>query len=246
MLLKGELDVVYKMVTDPNNDNYVYVASDNLHKIDINTLEVVKKYNVDTVRVSNFIFLNEEELLFIAKRDYHLSLLNLKTGKVKKLARGYKNDETTYLYQDTQKQVWIGFKNYGLGLLNTKMDTIQHFAIHKSRQVGDHVLCIYEDSKNRFWVSTNLGLQLMDRKINTFKHFTEEDGLANNTVYSILEDTQGNLWLSTNQGISKFNPTTKQFTNFDVSEGLQDNEFNHNAFFKNAQTGEMFFGGIEK
>ena len=37
----------------------------------------------------------------------------------------------------------------------------------------------------------------------TFKRYTEKDGLINNTVYGILVDDSNNIWMSTNGGISK-------------------------------------------
>jgi len=61
-----------------------------------------------------------------------------------------------------------------------------------------------------------------------------------------LEDDDGNLWISTNKGLSRFNPTIEgdsAFRNFDIHDGLQSNEFNMNAWYKNA-SGEMFFGGM--
>ena len=36
----------------------------------------------------------------------------------------------------------------------------------------------------------------------TITHFTETEGLSDNTVQSILEDGNGNLWISTERGLN--------------------------------------------
>lgn len=87
------------------------------------------------------------------------------------------------------------------------------------------------------------GLCRFDTKTHSYRTFTKEDGLANNSVYCGLTDQNGNLWLSTNKGISRFNTRTEQFWNFDLDDGITVEEFNGNSAFK-AGDGEMIFGGV--
>jgi len=110
---------------------------------------------------------------------------------------------------------------------------------------NDYIFSIDEDSSGVVWIGTwGGGLNRFDRPSGTFKHYTEKDGLSNNSVYGMLEDDDGNLWLSTNYGLSKFNPKTETFKNYSREDGLQNNEFNGGSFFK-SKSGEMFFGGID-
>lgn len=106
------------------------------------------------------------------------------------------------------------------------------------------VFCVFEDSRGILWAGTyGGGLNQLHRESGTFSHFTEHEGLANNSIYGILEDDDGCLWISTNGGLSKFNPTHRTFKNYDVGDGLQSNEFDRGAYLK-SPSGEMFFGGI--
>ncbi|MEI2610215.1 MAG: two-component regulator propeller domain-containing protein [Candidatus Promineifilaceae bacterium] len=105
------------------------------------------------------------------------------------------------------------------------------------------VYVVHEDQEGTLWVGTSSGLDKFDRQRETFRHYTEEDGLPNSVIYAIMEDVTGNLWLSTNKGVSKFDPRTDTFHNYNVYDGLQSDEFNQNAYF-HSQSGEMFFGGI--
>ncbi|WP_163398704.1 hybrid sensor histidine kinase/response regulator transcription factor [Flavobacterium fluviatile] len=110
--------------------------------------------------------------------------------------------------------------------------------------IGNPVRCIHEDKDKKLWLGTQEGgLLLFDRKTNTFKRLTTDDGLPSNTILRMLEDIEGNLWMSTYNGICRFDKKRKTFRNFSVNDGLQSNQFSFNAGIK-LSTGEFLFGGI--
>ncbi|MBF4494098.1 response regulator [Flavobacterium sp. MR2016-29] len=110
--------------------------------------------------------------------------------------------------------------------------------------IGNPVRCIHEDKDKNLWLGTQEGgLLLFDRKTNTFKRLTTDDGLPSNTILRLLEDKEGNLWMSTYNGICRFDKKRKTFRNFSVNDGLQSNQFSFNAGIK-LSTGEFLFGGI--
>lgn len=110
--------------------------------------------------------------------------------------------------------------------------------------IGNPVRCIHEDKDKKLWLGTQEGgLLLFDRKKNTFKRLTTDDGLPSNTILRMLEDKEGNLWMSTYNGICRFDKKRKTFRNFSVNDGLQSNQFSFNAGIK-LTTGEFLFGGI--
>jgi signal transduction histidine kinase/streptogramin lyase len=77
-----------------------------------------------------------------------------------------------------------------------------------------------EDSQGNLWFGTETGgVNLFDGQ--SFRHFTEKEGLSNNAVNAILEDSQGNLWFATEYGgVSIYNG--KSFTHFTEEDGLSD------------------------
>ncbi|MDR7211660.1 two-component regulator propeller domain-containing protein [Flavobacterium piscis] len=110
--------------------------------------------------------------------------------------------------------------------------------------IGNPIRCIHEDKDKNLWLGTQEGgLLLFDRKTNTFKRFTTDDGLPSNTILRLLEDREGNLWMSTYNGICRFDKKRKTFRNFSVNDGLQSNQFSFNAGIE-LSTGEFLFGGI--
>lgn len=234
--------IAFKIIAGVDK-NILWIGSDNkLLKVNKKTKQVIKKYE-NLGDYPRDLLITQNKKMYLVNHEF-FGILDLKTEELKKYTH---IKGSTCLLEAKNGQVWIGSKDKGLGLLNIKSMKVKYFSYDKSNPQSissNHVKHIYQDKKGRFWVATELGLNLFDEKNKTFTHFTKAHGLLDEMVYVILEDTQGNLWLSTNQGISKFNPETKKFVNYDERYGLQDNEFNTNSYFKNEDTGEMFFGGV--
>jgi signal transduction histidine kinase/ligand-binding sensor domain-containing protein/DNA-binding response OmpR family regulator len=154
----------------------------------------------------------------------------------------------SYIYEDEKNNLWIATKD-GLLVFNPENESF-----HTYKNNPENATSISNNSVNTIcpdpyhpseflWIGTSSGLNLFDKKKQTFTNFTQKDGLPNNVIYGILTDANNNLWLSTNKGISKFNSKEKKFRNYDIYDGLQSNEFNTGAFYK-SDKGELFFGGI--
>lgn len=184
------------------------------------------------------------------------------------------------LYFDNYNNLWIGTYN-GLNLMDINKGTFRKFVnipADNTTISNNLVFSVHLDCKNNLWIGTDGGLNKMHlrcgfmkkmqyrilphNKFNIhaksnndvfFEHFTTENGLPNNVIYSIVPDAKSNLWISTNNGISKFTPCEFQetknqnsfplFRNYDQSDGLQSNEFNAGAYYK-AKNNLLFFGGI--
>lgn len=164
-------------------------------------------------------------------------------------------DPTTIIGNNIQGQafvesddgsLWIGTW-FGLNRFNSKTKTFEHFTsdtTNSNSLSSDHVISLHLDKLGNLWVGTfGGGLNQFEIKSGTITRYTEDEGLANNTIFGIEEDNAGNLWMSTSNGLARFNPSTKSFTNYDVSEGLQSNEFYWGAALR-TKDGHLLFGGI--
>ena len=85
------------------------------------------------------------------------------------------------------------------------------------------------------------GLSKMEKSTKNFKHFTTEQGLANNVLNGLVFDGRKRLWTSTNKGISAFNLRSEKFTNYNKSDGIYFSEFMMNAYHRNV-AGDLLFG----
>ena len=157
------------------------------------------------------------------------------------------DDNVRAIYEDYLGNLWIGTEQGGLDLWDNQdngFKIYRHDPGNPSSLSSDWVLSILEDINGNLWFGTLGGLDRYDRATKSFIHYTEKNGLPDNTIYGILADADGNLWLSTNKGLSKFNPNARTFRNYDISDGLQGDQFNPGAYFQ-SQNGEMFFGGVK-
>lgn len=67
-----------------------------------------------------------------------------------------------------------------------------------------------------------LGMASLYAQTIPLRHFTDEDGLISNVIYSFCRDSHGYLWFASDNGICRFNGI--EFKNFTTTEGLPDNE----------------------
>jgi ligand-binding sensor domain-containing protein/serine phosphatase RsbU (regulator of sigma subunit) len=158
------------------------------------------------------------------------------------------SNKTWSIAFDDSNNLWIGTFGQGINRFNTKSKKVEHL-VHNpddSSTINDNnIIRVFKDSKGQMWFGTTMGISRYFKNSNTFKNYTERDGLSNSFVFGIVEDNKGNLWLSTSNGLSKFNPENETFKNYYSFHGLQGNEFNQNAFGKDKGTGNVLFGGLD-
>jgi signal transduction histidine kinase/ligand-binding sensor domain-containing protein/DNA-binding response OmpR family regulator len=86
------------------------------------------------------------------------------------------------------------------------------------------------------------GLLRLNPGTNTVLHFTEKDGLSNNTISSMVMENENDIWLGTFMGISHYNTKTHKIDNLDTYSKIQLGEFNIGAALKSS-SGHLYFGG---
>ncbi|GAB2551712.1 sensor histidine kinase [Spirosoma aerophilum] len=156
------------------------------------------------------------------------------------------DDIVTNVFQDEKGTIWVGTYK-GLNRLDStrkRFTRYQHDNQNKHSLSNNNVQTIRGADHGNLWIGTvGGGLNYFDVRKQTFKVYTEKDGLASNVVFAMQKDCNDKLWLSTNNGLTRFDPTTETFRNFGLSDGLQGNEFRDNSSFQTAN-GRLFFGGV--
>ncbi len=151
----------------------------------------------------------------------------------------------TCFYIDRKDNLWLGSNLQGLTKINIEKQIFKEF-LHDSNNpasISDNFVSnILEDSRGNIWIGTQAGLNLLLTD-NSFRRFTEKDGLANNFINGILEDRKGALWLSTNTGLSEFDTRKRSFRNYNLNNGYDDNELLSRAYYK-LRSGEFIFAGL--
>ncbi|HRP92975.1 MAG TPA: two-component regulator propeller domain-containing protein [Ignavibacteriaceae bacterium] len=182
------------------------------------------------------------------------------------------HDDVWVIYQDSKNRIWIGTNGGGLNLYsesNNQSFTHFNFIDNNKNSLSSNSIYSIAESKQKnntnenttiLWVGTNNGLNKL--VINNLKsdfnsllaeikitHYTNKDGLADNSIKSIVEDENGNLWLGTSSGITFFDLQKNTFTNYSNADGVIGNDFNflsalklnNNLIFMGSTTGLNYF-----
>lgn len=148
--------------------------------------------------------------------------------------------------QDAKGNLWLGF--YGDGLCRYDFSTNVLTRMFQKRQdkagyIDSRIVhALAYDDQDRIWFGmTDDGLFLYDLKSQNLTNFSEENGLANNTVFAIA--LFGNTcWASTNSGISKVETPSMAITNYGTDDGLHSGQYNSGSVLSNPRAGYVCFG----
>lgn len=144
-------------------------------------------------------------------------LFVLENGKTKLYREGkiLPSKRINCLYEDKDGSIWAGtpmgtvqFKTDGTTLTLTKKDGLP----------ATDVWSFARDSKDRLWFATYGGGLFRREKSGRFIRFTQDSGLANNTVHCMKTDRLGRLWIGTAGGVTRYD--AGKVTNFSEREGL--------------------------
>jgi len=169
--------------------------------------------------VGNIVESDDNKYIWIGTAN-GLNLLNKKTKKIKRFYQSINNPDSlsdsnlTYLYKDLEGEIWIGTNSGGLNrIVETKINgqlsdfKFQKFQLDMSDNKGidgNTIWCIFEDRTGVLWVSTNIGLNKIDKKQKKFHHVAPKansnKALSDATVFCFEEDKDGNLYVGTQLG----------------------------------------------
>lgn len=124
------------------------------------------------------------------------------------LPNNSKAEKINVLYEDRNKQVWVGTSDglYKLIEIDEKIEfenvslgeplSTAGGAIAEPSPNTLAISAILEDSHGTFWVATLGGGLFRLASDGNIRRFTNENGLRDNKITDLLEDRQGQLWIS--------------------------------------------------
>ena len=117
--------------------------------------------------------------------------------------------------------MWVGTFNSGVDRVNMNGQFVHYKHSSLSNSLSDnHILSIYEDSKQNVWIGTDGGgLNLFDPASAKFTHFLHDPknkkSICGNYVLTVTEDSKHNIWIGTwGDGLTIYNPDKKSFRHF--------------------------------
>ncbi|HMO39580.1 MAG TPA: two-component regulator propeller domain-containing protein [Saprospiraceae bacterium] len=152
-----------------------------------------------------------------------------------------------YIIESRDKKLWIG-TNSGLLRIDPLAKAAQVYQVPRAKSTEEAlqnsaIIVIHEDVDGQLWLGTISGLSVLDPQSGNVVTYTNQNGLASNTVCGIVADGKNNFWISTYYGLSYFDRPAGQFRNFFRVDGLSHDEFNRFSFFRDVR-GRYYFGGV--
>ncbi len=151
------------------------------------------------------------------------------------------NQEITALFVDDQSRVWIGIKG---GKVYTyykgKLDSVNFGKSENSSNVTGFL------QNNQGILIGTYGNGVYALKNNLLQHYTQENGLSDNVIYSMAADELNNIWCGTDAGINVIvDPFgNAKFDLFANKNGLPDNIVRHLKLINNKLLVSMQDSGI--
>ncbi len=158
-----------------------------------------------------------------------IDLIDIKTLQVRQLLADATSDlayMNLYLAAGNNGDIW--FSSYGSGLHKVNSNTLELTTYQTGQQGGinllsNNVLALYHDSRDRLWVGTDKGINLVSGDgYDSQTIYLESDHVhGSNNVLKFYEDLAGKVWLSIqNKGVYVFDE--KSFTIQTVGNSQQN------------------------
>lgn len=148
------------------------------------------------------------------------------------------------IYKESEENPLFGNKGYGVFRFNRTTNGLEPMSTHKYENMTlNNILAISKDSSNNYLFGTSYGL-IKYTSETSYQLFNTQNGFLNNTIHAILKNTPDDFWLSTNLGLINFDTKRNVFRSYGFADGLKVVEFSDGAAYRDAETGTLFFGGI--
>ncbi len=174
--------------------------------------------------------INENEILFGTLQG--VSSLNTVTNKFTTYRNipgdttSISNNNINVIKFDNKKTLWIGSNRGGLNEFDIEKKTAKrYFNIPKNaNSISSNSIYAIEIIDDKIWIATNIAIDVLDTKTNTFKHYynnsTDSTGIQGSMTTHISADKDKNIWFATDAGICKLDNKTQKFEYFSTEEGL--------------------------
>lgn len=107
---------------------------------------------------------------------------------------------------------------------------------------NDLLYAVDVDEDGHVWIGSARGVCMYDVNAQKIIRFPMEDYISDIGIRGVL-CYKDYVWISYGKGITRLNRKNFSTRHYDRFDGLQQNEFSEDAYYKNPETGELFFGG---
>jgi hypothetical protein len=170
----------------------------------------------------NFVAECQDSLLIIGRSYESLDVYNIHTWKL--IASSTDKLFVRDICVDNKGNIWVatigsGPRVFSPADIRNKVINFKKLPAQFDPFLHTEFRSIVYDKENCIWMGmVNNGVIKYNPSTNEFKHFTIEQGLASNTVFSLYCDKEDNLWIGTNRGLQKL--AHNYVTSYSSKQGL--------------------------
>jgi serine phosphatase RsbU (regulator of sigma subunit) len=134
-------------------------------------------------------------------------------GKIKLFGtnEGYDNKFSIAFAEDAKGNIWIG--SFEKGIYKYDGNKFVNYSTSlKTGMSSDQIFLLVCDNNNHLWIGNNLGIDRMDLKNETFRHYSKHDGFLGIEINpnAVCKDKQGNLWFGSIIGAVRYNASNEK------------------------------------
>jgi signal transduction histidine kinase/ligand-binding sensor domain-containing protein len=139
-------------------------------------------------------------------------------------------------------QLWVG-SDAGLYTIRPDRRAVHHPGAD-SAIAHLAILHLSSDQDHYFLATKKNGLVIVRKKDWKATFYSRKNhGLVSDVIYAALPDPYGWIWLPSDRGLMRLDPRTSNLQVFDINSGLPEQEFNTNAYFRDAE-GYLYLGTL--
>ena len=130
---------------------------------------------------------------------------------------------------------WISTYPEGLFNLDLSQNTLSNYSVTEGLS-DNQITSIFKDSKNRYWITTEKGLNLLDPASEKNTIFSISSGMPANGSYSVLEKDQ-QIYVGTQKGMTVLSESDS------LKSGLNDPDWSVHTYDKSLGFNHIDFNG---
>jgi ligand-binding sensor domain-containing protein len=177
-----------------NNEDEVFGINGSTFYQIKNDLFITQKLRYYPIDGRSIHFEKKTRTLYFIGVDGIISMRNGKQKLEKKLPKDLINKGISNL-KIFDSKIWVSFLGNGIKVYDLNKNTEESYLPKK------FISSLIRDKEQNIWISTiGDGVYFLSRKANNFIHYTLNNPLTNEAVYSVVKDNEKRIWLGLRNG----------------------------------------------
>lgn len=200
---------IYAIKNDKNGNVWIGTNKGGVLKFDINTEKFTGYTTKDGLGSDQVytIYCDSKNRIWFGCLGGKLSVLDEQQGGTIRTfseKEGYPCNFTLCITEDQKGNMWFGA--FDQGIYKFDGHTFKNYSSKQGLSSDTPFLLMCDDDEH-LWIGTGLGIDRLDFKDETIKHYEKQDGFLGIEINpnATLKDKEGNLWFGSIVGLVKYN-----------------------------------------